>query len=70
MLQHHLVAVTGSTCLVVTLLRDEVEHVHTNGGMEDLEVLLIRVTFLHPIYALRLRYTIKHCSPLQHARTC
>ena len=39
--QSYLVAQTVSRCFMVKLNREEQDHVHTNTGMDDLEVHLI-----------------------------
>ncbi|XP_052806163.1 uncharacterized protein LOC128235390 [Mya arenaria] len=38
----HMVAATDSKCYIVTLTYDEADHVHTSGGLEDLELRMMR----------------------------
>ncbi|KAH3715479.1 uncharacterized protein LOC127855142 [Dreissena polymorpha] len=39
---HLLVSTTRATCYMVRLTREESDHVHTNAGMEDLELRMMR----------------------------
>merc|ERR1712179_331965 len=38
----HLILTTNSQCFVASITHDEVDHVHTSGGMEDLEIKMLR----------------------------
>ncbi|XP_052803512.1 uncharacterized protein LOC128233733 [Mya arenaria] len=39
---HYLVAVTDSKCYISPLTYAEADHVHTSGGLEDIELLMMR----------------------------
>ena len=36
--QHYLITITKSTCFCAALVRDEYDHIHSDIGMDDLEV--------------------------------
>ena len=38
MLQHYFVGVAISNCFMIQLTRDEQDHIHSNQGIEDIEV--------------------------------
>ncbi|XP_045191328.2 uncharacterized protein LOC123548162 [Mercenaria mercenaria] len=39
---HNLIATTTGTCFMVPLNHDELDHVHTTRGIEDLEIKMVR----------------------------